>query len=156
MDPRYLLSSAQYTLPPLAGPTIAARPGSFAAHSYNPQQPHGNVTSTANGSTAPRIPQVDGPSSYDSDDDSPSPPSFAPRSSHPSLPQPPSASPSQSQPSADADAINSDLDDSDSEAEDDTEESGVGATDIVFCTYDKVCIFPSSSEVIHDLHRWPV
>jgi hypothetical protein len=38
----------------------------------------------------------------------------------------------------DAEAINSDLDDSDTEAEEDAEEGGQGETDIVFCTYDKV------------------
>jgi len=35
-------------------------------------------------------------------------------------------------------AINSDLDDSDTEGEEDAEEGGQGDTDIVFCTYDKV------------------
>lgn len=53
-------------------------------------------------------------------------------SSH--LPQP------EQQPAAQADdeAINSDLDDSDSEGSEDPEEGGLGETDIVFCTYDKV------------------
>jgi len=39
----------------------------------------------------------------------------------------------------DDEAINSDLDDSDTENEAETEEGGAGDTDIVFCTYDKVC-----------------
>jgi transcription initiation factor TFIIA large subunit len=83
------------------------------------------------------IPQVDGPSTSDSD--SPSPPpsqSYAPRPSHPSLPQPSQIS---SAPQAGDEVINSDLDDSDTEGEEDAEEGGQGDTDIVFCTYDKVC-----------------
>jgi transcription initiation factor TFIIA large subunit len=79
-----------------------------------------------------KIPQVDGPSSSGSD--TPSPPTFAPRSQHPSLPQPPQPT---SAP-ADNEAINSDLDDSDSEEEEDAQEDGPGDGDIVFCTYDKV------------------
>ncbi|KAI6021617.1 transcription factor IIA alpha beta subunit [Pisolithus microcarpus] len=83
-----------------------------------------------------KIPQADGPSSSESG--SPSPPpnqSYAPRPSHPSLPQP--AQTSGTQP-GDSEAINSDLDDSDTEGEEDAEEGGQGDTDIVFCTYDKV------------------
>jgi transcription initiation factor TFIIA large subunit len=38
----------------------------------------------------------------------------------------------------DPEAINSDLDDSDTEGEEDAEDGGAGETDIVFCTYDKV------------------
>jgi len=38
----------------------------------------------------------------------------------------------------DSEAINSDLDDSDTEGEEDAEEGGAGESDIVFCTYDKV------------------
>ncbi|KAF8236039.1 TFIIA-domain-containing protein [Tricholoma matsutake] len=87
-----------------------------------------------------RIPQVDGPSES-SDDEGSSPPAsqgqaFAPRTSHPSLPQP--AASSKSAPQADSEAINSDLDDSDTEGEEDAEEGTAGETDIVFCTYDKV------------------
>ncbi|KAF9010617.1 transcription factor IIA, alpha/beta subunit [Cyathus striatus] len=89
-----------------------------------------------------RIPQTDGPGSDDSDDDSPSPPpsqGFAPRAAHPSLPKPISATPAASQQSVpDSEAINSDLDDSDTEGEENEEEGGAGETDIVFCTYDKV------------------
>jgi transcription initiation factor TFIIA large subunit len=40
-----------------------------------------------------------------------------------------------------SEAINSDLDDSDTEAEDDADEVATHDTDIVFCTYDKVCLF---------------
>jgi transcription initiation factor TFIIA large subunit len=47
--------------------------------------------------------------------------------------------PSQSHPtSLDSEAINSDLDDSDTENEDVEEGGNAGETDIVFCTYDKV------------------
>lgn len=84
-----------------------------------------------------KIPQVDGPSPSDSE--SPSPPpsqTYAPRPSHPSLPQPSQPS-STTQPGDEV--INSDLDDSDTEGEEDAEEGGQGDTDIVFCTYDKVC-----------------
>lgn len=38
-------------------------------------------------------------------------------------------------------AINSDLDDSDTGDEEDADEGGAGESDIVFCTYDKVCSF---------------
>lgn len=41
----------------------------------------------------------------------------------------------------DSEAINSDLDDSDSDNEQDGNEGGSADTDIVFCTYDKVCSF---------------
>jgi len=84
---------------------------------------------------AQRIPQVDGPS----DEDSPSPPptgAFASRASHPSLPQP---APPHRPSTIDSDeAINSDLDDSDTECEGETDEVASHDTDIVFCTYDKV------------------
>jgi transcription initiation factor TFIIA large subunit len=89
-----------------------------------------------------RIPQVDGPSSSSTASDSPSPPpsqSFAPHPSHPSLPQPSQASGSSTQPD-DSEAINSDLDDSDTGDEEDADEGGAGESDIVFCTYDKVCV----------------
>jgi len=46
----------------------------------------------------------------------------------------------------DDEAINSDLDDSDTENEAEAEEGGAGDTDIVFCTYDKVCSIFSVSE----------
>jgi transcription initiation factor TFIIA large subunit len=38
----------------------------------------------------------------------------------------------------DSEAINSDLDDSDTGDEEDADEGGAGESDIVFCTYDKV------------------
>jgi len=128
MDSRYLLNPPQgmaYTVPPLPGPSIPGRPPTTQPPvlTYPPQPPQ---------NTAPKIPQVDGPSSSGSD--SPSPPAFAPRSQHPSLPQPPQPS---SAP-ADSEAINSDLDDSDSEEEEEAQEDGPGDGDIVFCTYDKV------------------
>lgn len=88
-------------------------------------------------SSPQKIPQADGPSSSYSE--SPSPPpsqSYAPRPSHPSLPQPSQMSGTQ----VDSEAINSELDDSDTEGDEDAEEGGQGDTDIVFCTYDKVGI----------------
>lgn len=90
----------------------------------------------------PRIPQVDGPSSSASESPSPPPTSqYAPRPSHPSLPQP-SASPSRP---VDSEEINSDLDDSDTDAEEEDQEGSLGETDIVFCTYDKVLCLPAFS-----------
>jgi transcription initiation factor TFIIA large subunit len=126
VDSRYMLNMP-YTLPPLPTPQLS-RPHqsviSFPAGAI-PIQPSRSYV-------APRIPQADGPS----EDDSPSPPAFAPRSSHPSLPQPQS----RAQPAAvpEEEAINSDLDDSDSENEKDAEDGNVAESDIVFCTYDKV------------------
>jgi len=127
MDSRYILNAPQgmaYTLPQLPGPQIPGRPPATQPPvlTYPPQPPPQNT----------KIPQVDGPSSSGSD--SPSPPTFAPRSQHPSLPQPPQPT---SAP-ADNEAINSDLDDSDSEEEEETQEDGPGDGNIVFCTYDKV------------------
>ncbi|KAF8647106.1 hypothetical protein AX16_006939 [Volvariella volvacea WC 439] len=92
------------------------------------------------GQQAQKIPQVDGPSESEDDDGSSPPPMNhpPPRTSHPSLPQPTGAAPKPSAPPDDSEAINSDLDDSDTEGEEDAEEGGAGETDIVFCTYDKV------------------
>ncbi|KAG9309227.1 transcription factor IIA alpha beta subunit [Chiua virens] len=118
---------------PLVQTTTASAPQPTTPASTvtaTPQQPAQTVRSAGQ-----QIPQVDGPSS---DSESPSPPpsqSYAPRTSHPSLPQPSQLS-STSQ--AGDEAINSDLDDSDTEGEEDAEEGGQGDTDIVFCTYDKV------------------
>ena len=39
---------------------------------------------------------------------------------------------------ADSEEINSDLDDSDTDGEEEDQEGALGETDIVFCTYDKV------------------
>lgn len=151
-DPRYALSQQNmaYTLPPLPGPHIAMRPnigGQTSVLSFPPGPPPAQPASLQNGVGTPigrqyippgqqpqRIPQTDGPS--ESSDDAASPPVYAPRSSHPSLPQPQSQQASSSK--TDDDAINSDLDDSDSENEDETEEGASGDQDIVFCTYDKV------------------
>jgi len=105
-------------------------------------QPQSQQPQPSASQEAQRIPQVDGPSESSDDEDSP-PPSqnFAPRSAHPSLPQP-MASSSASVPQApqDLEAINSDLDDSDTEGEEEAEEGVAGESDIVFCTYDKVGI----------------
>lgn len=128
VDPRYMLSTANYTLPPLPGPKInGARPnpgGQTSVLSFPPGPAQGRLN----------IPQVDGPSEDSDDSATPPPAMYAPRTSHPSLPQPAAAS---SSAPVDSEAINSDLDDSD--AEDEDLEDGAGAnSDIVFCTYDKV------------------
>ncbi|PCH36019.1 hypothetical protein WOLCODRAFT_140178 [Wolfiporia cocos MD-104 SS10] len=116
VHPQSMVGRPQSAMP--APPPSTAR--------YPPQQ---------HAQTQARIPQVDGPSS--TSDDSPSPPpSYAPRSSHPSLPQP--AQSSTATKVDDEEAINSDLDDSDSDNDPDTNEGAAADTDIVFCTYDKV------------------
>lgn len=168
VDPsRYILAAPPgYALPPLPGPSLSGLRtglgGQTSILSFPPGPPpvqptNGTASSgtplgrlyvpppavptsspgqpTAASATPRKIPQVDGPS--DDSDDSASPPPFAPRSQHPSLPQPQSQSSTSSAPN-ESEAINSDLDDSDTEAEDDTEDGNVGDTDIVFCTYDKV------------------
>jgi len=156
LDNRYMLNpSASYALPPLPGPTISANggrqlPPPVTTHpggqtsvlSFRNGQPQVSGSSGARpyvpAQQTQRIPQVDGPSESSGEDESPSPPpsgSFAPRTSHPSLPQP---TPSTQSSVHDSEAINSDLDDSDTEGEDDTDEVATHDTDIVFCTYDKV------------------
>ncbi|KAJ8080867.1 transcription factor IIA subunit alpha [Marasmius tenuissimus] len=109
-------------------------PNVAPSHSPQPSPPKSNTTNGASSTNGNRIPQVDGPS--DDSDDSPSPPSFAPRSTHPSLPQPQAQVASTS--GAGDEAINSDLDDSDEGEDDEVEEGTVHDADIVFCTYDKV------------------
>lgn len=105
------------------------------AYSVQPQGPSAGGNTQGQGQQ--RIPQVDGPSSSGSDSSSPPPSqSFAPRASHPSLPQPPQTSSRQAP--LDSEEINSDLDDSDTDAEEEEQEGTLGETDIVFCTYDKV------------------
>ncbi|KAI0268824.1 transcription factor IIA, alpha/beta subunit [Gloeopeniophorella convolvens] len=153
LDSRFILSP--HYIPPNPTPTLgmpnAARPAmqippntmlTFPAGPSRPPVPVSAPVPAPAGQAAPpkapapaRIPQVDGPSSSSSEEDSP-PPSqqYAPHSSHPSLPQPTQGSAA----SVDDEAINSDLDDSDSEGEEDPEEGGPGESDIVFCTYDKV------------------
>ncbi|KAF4621485.1 hypothetical protein D9613_000319 [Agrocybe pediades] len=164
VDNRYMLSSNSYALPPLSSSNITAGrqlppmqtqngAAQLPAVNYPPRngqlQPGLSAPRTqaspataapvavSTGPAQQRIPQVDGPSesSGDEDDSSPPPGAFAPRTSHPSLPQPP---PPPGPTNPDAEAINSDLDDSDTENEEDDEEGGAGETDIVFCTYDKV------------------
>ncbi|KAF5380220.1 hypothetical protein D9757_008243 [Collybiopsis confluens] len=93
-----------------------------------------STTASGGGGSAGRIPQLDGPSEDESDEDDKTPPPFAPRTSHPSLPQPQASTST----TADSEAINSDLDDSDTADEEEADEGAVGETDIVFCTYDKV------------------
>ncbi|KAL0576222.1 transcription factor IIA subunit alpha [Marasmius crinis-equi] len=138
-----VLSFAHTGAPPpptMASNASAAGPGVPLGRQYIPNVAGSSSPSpakaspAANGTNGGRIPQVDGPS--DDSDDSPSPPSFAPRSSHPSLPQPQSQAASSS--GAGDEAINSDLDDSDEGDDDEVEEGTVQDADIVFCTYDKV------------------
>jgi len=164
IDGRFALNPAQgYAIPALPGPPPGPQLAGPRMHNPGGQQsvlsfPPGPPQPVARGpipygSPAPggikqsvtpqpqqqRIPQVDGPSSS-SASDSPSPPpsqSYAPHPSHPSLPQPSQASGSSTQP-GDSEAINSDLDDSDTGDEEDPDEGGAGESDIVFCTYDKV------------------
>jgi len=119
---------------PSATPTPVAHPAPAAQTAKASQQSSSQPQSQSQSQPqAPRIPQVDGPSSSSSDSSSPPPQQYAPHSSHPSLPQPTQSSTA----SVDDEAINSDLDDSDSEGEEDPDE-GPGVSDIVFCTYDKV------------------
>ena len=158
VDSRYILSG-QY-VPPMASPQIPPLrppPNSLLTFPAGPSRPPVPVAVPAPAAHPPaataqpakaslptppqsqsqsqpaRIPQVDGPSSSSSDSSSPPPQQYAPHSSHPSLPQPTQSSTA----SVDDEAINSDLDDSDSEGEEDPDE-GPGVSDIVFCTYDKV------------------
>lgn len=151
-DSHFSNTTQPYLPPPLPGPQIngVSRPGAssvppssggytttlppLSRPSYPPQSQSGS--SAPNGHNAPRMPQLDGPSSSSSS--SPSPPpshNYAPRPSHPSLPQPVSKD---TRAVADSEEINSELDDSDSEAEEDEQEGVIGDADIVFCTYDKV------------------
>jgi transcription initiation factor TFIIA large subunit len=163
VDARYVLAAhpglPSYALPALPGPQLNGSPrpphpgGQQSVLSFAPPAP-GTGPTQPNASPAPpriytplpppqpapqqqqRIPQVDGPSSSSDDSASP-PPSHAPHSSHPSLLQPPSQVSGSTQ-LDDPEAINSDLDDSDTEGEEEVEEGGAGESDIVFCTYDKV------------------
>ena len=155
VDSRYIMSG-QY-VPPMGSPQLPALrppPNSLLTFPAGPSRPPVPVVAPAPAAHPPpasqpakssqlappqsqsqptRIPQVDGPSDSSSDSSSPPPQQYAPHSSHPSLPQPTQGSTA----SADDEAINSDLDDSDSEGEEDPDD-GPGVSDIVFCTYDKV------------------
>lgn len=171
---RYMLNQAPaqqpaYSIPQLPGPTVPPRHGQIMQ--FNGPPPTARYPPSAAKTTSPatngripqndgpsssgtsRIPQVDGPSSSSSSG-SPTPPpaTYAPRgAAHPSLPQPRARTDE-----GDGDeAINSDLDDSDSEGEPD-DGGGVGAeTDIVFCTYDKVrsIVGRSRARISLDLSR---
>jgi len=116
---------------PLGQPYVPPRSAAPAA----PSHPPAPAANSGGGGSGGRIPQLDGPSEDESDDESATPPPFAPRSSHPSLPQPQAST---SNASADSEAINSDLDDSDTGDEEEADDGAAGETDIVFCTYDKV------------------
>jgi transcription initiation factor TFIIA large subunit len=112
--------------------TASYIPATSATSASSP--PPAPASTSGGGGSAGRIPQLDGPSEDESDEDSQTPPPYAPRSSHPSLPQPQATA----NVAADSEAINSDLDDSDSADEEEADEGAAGETDIVFCTYDKV------------------
>jgi transcription initiation factor TFIIA large subunit len=171
MDSRYVLNGpppiTSYAMPPLPGPQLnGARPaiGQPTTHTFSAGptangRPAGNArqfagatpsVAVANANVKPqpppqRIPQVDGAFSSGSESSSP-PPSTSqapPLSSQASM-QSISAS-------AEEEAINSDLDDSSTEGEDEAEESAAGETDIVFCTYDKVC-FPCLEYLVTSVH----
>lgn len=163
-DGRYLLpppNGMPYTLPSLPGPQLTGArlptmtvpvatpfnpsagttPNGASRPSYQGQAPTaapGGSTQAQQQQQQQRIPQVDGPSSDSSG--SPSPPpsqqSYAPRTAHPSLPQPAQAQNERAP--GDSEEINSDLDDSDTDGEEEDQEGALGETDIVFCTYDKV------------------
>jgi len=152
MDPsRYILNTVPYAMPPLPSQSMngsrqlplinpGGQTGVFSFKAPQPAaRPYVPPTQSSPAQPAQRIPQVDGPSES-SDQDSPSPPpsgQFAPRASHPSLPLP--TVPKPSPPTNESEeAINSDLDDSETEGEDEQDEVAAQDTDIVFCTYDKV------------------
>jgi transcription initiation factor TFIIA large subunit len=154
LDNRYILNGPpgmpSYGLPALPGPQLnGARPphpgGQQSVLSFPPGPPPPNRTPVAPPPRLyppppaqpaqpqlqpPRIPQVDGPSSSSSD--SSSPPPSQPASQTQASPATGAAQPD------DPEAINSDLDDSDTEGEEEAEEGAGGENDIVFCTYDKV------------------
>ncbi|KAI0784731.1 transcription factor IIA, alpha/beta subunit [Abortiporus biennis] len=150
VDSRYMLNQPPYALPTLPGPQLGrpptaltyppitggARPPSAGPAPPAPVARAAAPPAQASQPPANRIPQVDGPSSSSSGSASPPPAqSYAPRALHPSLPQPTVAA---AQVEDDEEAINSDLDDSDSDNERDGEAGGAADSDIVFCTYDKV------------------
>ncbi|KAJ7227447.1 transcription factor IIA alpha/beta subunit [Mycena pura] len=134
-DPRYALAAAQYRLPPLPGPMLPPHLA-FPATAGAPATQRPPLPAAL---PLFRVPQVDGPSASDDEDDEDEDagPAFAPRAAHPSLPQPAAAKVGGNGVPAGEEAINSDLDDSDTENEEDEEDAGP-ETDIVFCTYDKV------------------
>ena len=182
VDPRFVLSGPppppppSYSVQSLPGPQIPPqppRPGGQVISFPAPPAPTARYQSqpVKNGATNGRIPQADGPStagpsripqvdgpSSSSESGSPSPPppaSYAPRgAAHPSLPQPMQ---SRADHDDDDEAINSDLDDSDSEGERDDPVSGA-ESDIVFCTYDKVWLLCADRAFVLNMigSRWRV
>lgn len=163
LDSRHLLSgsmpsaTSQFTLPPL-NPALAGRhlatggvlPPGYAAAAYQPMQPAAQArpqtqTQQTSGQSSSRIPQVDGPSYYDGSDDEDDDRApggsngaqYPPRTSHPSVAAPKAAGASTGNGGGD-EAINSDLDDSEEDLDEDVDQGNAGETDIVFCTYDKV------------------
>ncbi|KAJ3749600.1 transcription factor IIA alpha/beta subunit [Lentinula detonsa] len=119
---------------PLGRPYVPPTNASSAPHAPASAPAGTSSSNSGGGGSAGRIPQLDGPSEDESDEDSQTPPPYAPRPTHPSLPQPQASTSA----SADPEAINSDLDDSDTGDEEEADDGAVGETDIVFCTYDKV------------------
>ncbi|KAF5355254.1 hypothetical protein D9758_006021 [Tetrapyrgos nigripes] len=121
-------------IPLSSSATPSAAPAPPSGSSQSQSQPTAQASSNSGGGgSGGRIPQLDGPSEDESDEDSRTPPPlpYVPRSNHPSLPQVPAESQTSSS-AADAEAINSDLDDSDIDDEDDEKEEGSGVdTDIV-------------------------
>lgn len=163
LESRHLLSGSispstpQYTLPPL-NPALAGRhlaaggvlPPGYAAAAYQPMQPVAQArppaqTQQTAGQSSSRIPQVDGPSYYDGSDDDEDDRApggsngaqYPPRTSHPSVAAPQASGASTGNGGGD-EAINSDLDDSEEDLDEDVDQGTAGETDIVFCTYDKV------------------
>lgn len=166
LESRHLLSGSispstpQYTLPPL-NPALAGRhlaaggvlPPGYAAAAYQPMQPVAQArppaqTQQTAGQSSSRIPQVDGPSYYDGSDDDEDDRApggsngaqYPPRTSHPSVAAPQASGASTGNGGGD-EAINSDLDDSEEDLDEDVDQGTAGETDIVFCTYDKVSLF---------------
>ncbi|TFL03078.1 transcription factor IIA, alpha/beta subunit-domain-containing protein [Pterulicium gracile] len=164
LESRHLLSGSispstpQYTLPPL-NPALAGRhlaaggvlPPGYAAAAYQPMQPVAQArppaqTQQTAGQSSSRIPQVDGPSYYDGSDDDEDDRApggsngaqYPPRTSHPSVAAPQASGASTAGNGGGDEAINSDLDDSEEDLDEDVDQGTAGETDIVFCTYDKV------------------
>lgn len=146
IDNRYLSNMPQY-LPPLPGPQLNGAPrlsgpalptpnGQPGAYTPRPPMPMSGAPRLPPYPPQPipqsqpgpsRIPQVDGPSSSSSESPSPGPTNGSRTANQHTTPQ-----------AGDTEEINSDLDDSDTDGEDDDQEGIVGEGDIVFCTYDKV------------------
>lgn len=155
VDTRYMMPYSMPVLPgpqvpgarPIAGqPAVLPFPSGARPAVGGPPATGAPAQRTAGpgAAQAQRIPQVDGPSSSGSDG-SPEP-AYAPRTSHPSLPQPTPATQSSQN---DDEAINSDLDDSDDEEIEDEANAAQMNRETVFCTYDKVRHSPPRCSLSH-------